>query len=129
MIKALWLEGGQVLFWVAVPLLLSGLYGLAVGPALFKGFQVALFGLNVAAGFLAGAQFPVANRLWLEGAASQGGQEGALYASDLAGAFLGSVLVSVVLVPVLGVVATCLLAAVIKVCSLGLFVVLGSRAA
>jgi spermidine synthase len=83
--------------------------------------------LNGAAGFLVGAQFPLANRLWLRGRDSQPGREGALYASDLIGAFLGSILASVLLIPVLGVLETCLLAALLKLCSLLLFATLSPR--
>jgi spermidine synthase len=114
----LWLEVALVLFWILVPLVLHGLYGHITDPALFKSVQVILFLLNALAGFLVGAQFPLANRLWLRGRAPRRGSEGALYASDLVGAFLGSILVSVLLIPVLGVLETCLLAALLKLCSL-----------
>jgi spermidine synthase len=112
-----------------VPLVLNGLYARITDPALFESVQVILFVLNALAGFLVGAQFPLANRLWLRGRESQRGREGALYASDLVGAFLGSILVSVLLIPVLGIVATCLLAAVLKLCSLLLFAALTWRSA
>jgi len=121
------LEGALVLFWILVPLILNGLYARSTPSALFRPAQVVLFLLNALAGFLVGAQFPLANRLWLKGRESQPGREGALYASDLAGAFLGSILVSVLLIPVLGIVETCLLAGTLKLCSLLLFAVLSPR--
>jgi spermidine synthase len=120
----LWLEVALVLFWLLVPLTLSGLYGSLAQPAPVEPVQVVLFLLNAGAGFLVGAQFPVANRLWLGARGSRQGGEGALYASDLAGAFLGSILVSVLLIPVLGILQTCLLAATLKVCSLLLYALL-----
>ncbi len=116
-----WLEVALVLFWILVPLVLNGLYVRLTHPALFKPVQVVLFLLNALAGFLVGTQFPLANRLWLRGREPRPGSEGALYASDLVGAFLGSILVSVLLIPVLGVLETCLLAAILKLCSLLLF--------
>lgn len=110
-------ELALVLFWVLVPLVLNALYSYRATPALFNSVQGVLLTLNVAAGFLVGAQFPLANRMWL----AEGGPQasaGFLYACDLAGAFLGSILVPVILIPVLGILETCLMAAVLKVCSL-----------
>jgi spermidine synthase len=121
------LEVALVLFWILVPLFLSGLYVRITGPALFRASQAALFLLNALAGFLVGAQFPLANRLWLRSRKSHQGREGTLYASDLVGAFLASILVSVLLIPVLGIVETCILAASVKLCSLLLFAALTPR--
>ena len=83
--------------------------------------------LNVLAGFLVGAQFPVANRTWLQDRESLGGSAGVLYACDLVGAFLGAVVVSVALVPALGILDTCLLAAMLKLGSLALVAILVLR--
>jgi spermidine synthase len=121
------LEVALILFWILVPLILGGLYVRITAPALFRAVQVILFLLNALAGFLVGAQFPLANRLWLRGRESQPGREGTLYASDLTGAFLASILVSVLLIPVLGIVETCVLAAIVKLCSLLLFATLTPR--
>jgi spermidine synthase len=110
-----------------VPLVLTGLYGQVADPELFRSVRVVMFLLNALAGFLVGAQFPVANRLWLRGRESKRGREGTLYASDLAGAFVASITVSVLLIPILGIPETCLLAAIVKVCSLLLFAALTPR--
>jgi spermidine synthase len=124
----LWLEAALILFWILVPLVLSGLYGRTAHPALFNRLQIVLFLLNALAGFLVGAQFPLANRLWLRDRGLRRGREGTLYASDLVGAFLGSIFVSVLLIPVLGILETCALAAILKLCSLLLFATLTPRA-
>jgi spermidine synthase len=121
------LELAIVLFWVLLPFLLSGAFSQFRPPWLFAAMQGMLFLLNALAGFLVGAQFPLANKIWLKGRESQRGTTGALYASDLVGAFLGAILVSVVLIPVLGIVATCLVAAILKVSSLVLVVTLTPR--
>ena len=110
-----------------MPLVLTGLSERITDPELLRPVQAVLFLLNALAGFLVGAQFPLANRLWLRDRESRRGREGTLYASDLAGAFLGSILVSVLLIPVLGIVETCFLAAIAKVCSLLLFTALTPR--
>ncbi len=83
--------------------------------------------MNVLAGFLVGSQFPLANKIWLAVRKDSSGTAGILYASDLAGAFLGSIVVSVVLIPVLGIAQTCLLAAVLKLSSLLMVLTLPSR--
>jgi spermidine synthase len=112
------LELALVLFWMLLPILLAVLYGRMAHPLVSTALQPILFLLNVLVGFLVGAQFPLANRVWLRDRKARKGTTGVLYASDLVGAFLGSVLVSVVLIPVLGIVATCLVAVVLKLCSL-----------
>jgi spermidine synthase len=122
------LEGALVLFWALLPVVLSGLYGRASHPLVFTSVQGILLLLNALAGFLVGAQFPLANRLWPGERDARRQREGVLYASDLVGAFVASILGSVFLIPILGIVATCLLAAVLKLCSLLLYATLGPRA-
>ena len=121
------LELALVLFWVLLPILLAALYGRMAHPLVSTALQPILFLLNALAGFLVGAQFPLANRVWLRDRKAQRGTTGVLYASDLVGAFLGSVLVSVVLIPVLGIVATCFVSVVLKLCSLLLVSILLPR--
>jgi spermidine synthase len=123
----LWLEAGLLLFWALLPAALKGLYGGMDHPLVSGSLQALLLFLNALAGFLVGSQFPLANRIWLEGRKSQGEAVGMLYACDLIGAFLGSILVSVVLIPVLGIVETCLLVAILKGVSLVLMLVLAPR--
>lgn len=69
-----------------------------------------LYGVNALAGFLVGLQFPAATGLL--GPSSR--VAGALYAADLAGAFLGALLTAAVLVPAVGVLGTCGLVALLK---------------
>jgi spermidine synthase len=89
--------------------------------------QVILLLLNTVAGFLVGSQFLLANEMLLREGEVGIGSVGFLYASDLFGAFLGSIAVSVVLIPVLGIINTCLLAALLKLGSLLLSVVLSEQ--
>jgi spermidine synthase len=110
------LDLALVLFWALLPGMLGALYAGITAPLANVSIPGALLLANAVAGFLVGAQFPLANKLWLASGESRGG--GALYAADLVGAFLGAVLVSVLLMPVLGIPATCLLAALLKLGSL-----------
>jgi len=121
------LELALVLFWLLLPIVLGTLYSHITHPLIFSSIQWLLLALNALAGFLVGSQFPLANKMWLKGREGLRGTTGALYASDLLGAFVGSVAVSVVLIPVLGILETCLLAAVLKLGSLLLVVSLPSR--
>jgi spermidine synthase len=121
------IELGLVLYWALVPITLYFLYANSMKSFVFTSTQGILLGLNAMGGFLVGSQFPLASRL-LEG--ENGEQKrsiGALYASDLIGAFLGSILVSVVLIPILGILATCMFVVVLKMCSLLLIVAFRSR--
>ncbi len=118
------LELALVLFWVLVPLALSTVYSRSTHPLIFSSIHWVLLATNALAGFLVGSQFPLANKMWLRGRDAGGG---VLYACDLLGAFLGSIIVSVALIPVLGIVETCLLAAVLKVGSLLMVTGLPSR--
>jgi len=121
------LELAIVLYWALLPVVLSTLYSRITHPLVFTSIQGILLLLNVLAGFLVGSQFPLANRMWLKGREDLKGTAGVLYACDLVGAFLGSIVVSVVLIPVLGILETCLLAAILKLGSLLLVVALPPR--
>ncbi len=121
------LELAIVLYWALLPVALSSLYSHIDHPLVFTSIQGILLFLNGLAGFLVGSQFPLANRMWLKGRGTLGGAVGLLYACDLVGAFLGSIVVSVVLIPVLGILETCLLAAILKLGSLLLVVTLTPR--
>jgi spermidine synthase len=113
-------EAALLAFWLVLPASLTLLYGetrklptlAAVGPALFL--------LNALAGFLVGAQFPLANRMYRDVQPGWRGAAGVLYALDLLGAFAAALLVSVALLPALGIVQTCLLVAMLKAGSLAL---------
>jgi spermidine synthase len=116
------LELALVLYWALLPVALGALYARINAPLMFLSIHGILLLLGALAGFLVGAQFPLANRLWLKDRGDRRGTAGLLYACDLVGAFLGSIVVSVFLVPVLGILETCLLVAMIKFISLLLVV-------
>jgi spermidine synthase len=109
------LELVMILYWILVPILLKSLFTHSEQPLVLTFSQGILLLLNAVGGFLVGAQFPLVNRMLL-----RGGEEraGLLYASDLVGAFLGSILVAVIFIPVLGILETCLLVALLKLGSL-----------
>jgi len=71
--------------------------------------------MSLAAGFLGGTHFPLANRLLLAQQEQVGRTAGALYAFDLLGSTLGSLLVGLVLIPVVGVLQSLAALALINV--------------
>lgn len=112
--KMLCLEGGLLIYWLALPPALTLLHSVAGQGRGFTAVGPALMALNALAGFLVGAQFPLGNRLYRRFYPHVVGTAGALYASDLIGACVASVVVSVVLLPALGIIQTCLLVAALK---------------
>jgi spermidine synthase len=73
--------------------------------------------LSFISGLLIGAQFPLANKLYLTDGKSITKAAGTLYAADLLGGWLGGVLGAVVLLPVLGLVGTCITVGLLKLTS------------
>jgi spermidine synthase len=110
-----WLEAGVA---VIGTLALLGSYLLdRSGPA------AALAGYGLLAlvtGFLLGAEFPIANRVYLDSAPDTAlvRTVGGLYSADLFGGVIGSLLVPVLLVPALGVLPTVLLVMLVKAASI-----------
>jgi len=88
-------------------------FGFLLMGSTFTVTQGLLLMLNVVGEFLVGSQFPLTNQLLLRDRDEKNGLVGVLYASDLVGAFLGSIIVSVILIPVLGILETCLLVAML----------------
>jgi spermidine synthase len=70
--------------------------------------------MSLVAGFLGGAHFPLANRLLLADREQVGQTAGALYAFDLLGSTLGSLLVGFLLIPVVGVVQSLVVLALLN---------------
>jgi len=120
--RLLGLEGALLAFWLALPAALTLLYGGMGGQHASAVVGPTLLLLNALAGFLVGAQFPLANEMYLRVHPELSGTAGALYAADLVGAFAAALLVSVALLPALGIVQTCLLVAALKAGSLALVV-------
>ena len=75
--------------------------------------------MAVLAGFVAGAQFPLANRVFQASRGSGVGRSaGLLEWADHMGGMAGAVLVAVILVPLAGVTGACLAVAVVKLISI-----------
>lgn len=89
--------------------------GNGVGFLLFKAMFLTL---SFISGFLTGAQFPLANKLYLKESGNLSRTAGLLYAADLLGGWLGGIAGAIVLLPVLGLTGTCITVALLKLTSL-----------
>lgn len=76
---------------------------------------IALFFIS---GLFAGAEFPLASKLYLKEGVKVGHASGALYSADLIGGWLAGMLGGVVFLPVLGFFNTCIVMVVLKLSSL-----------
>lgn len=97
---------------------------LLVGPLLsyigrFLGLNLCFifFISSAISGYLVGSEFPLANKIYSQNK-SYTKTSGILYALDLGGAWVAALVVSIALVPVIGILNTCLLLAVLKIISL-----------
>jgi spermidine synthase len=108
------LEAALFIFALVLPLIL-GLHYFKVNLFVLRGI---FFVLSVVAGFLAGTEFPLANKIYWKDKESIGYTAGSLYASDLIGACIGCLLVPAVFIPVMGILKTCLLVAFLKLSSI-----------
>lgn len=79
--------------------------------------RFAFLAISCLSGLLIGAQFPLANRMFLQRKGDVGRTAGILYAADLLGGWLGGVVGAVLLLPVLGLGGTCAVIAMLKIAS------------
>ncbi len=108
------LETALLLFAVALPIILS-LYNLGINQLLLRWI---FFFLSVLSGFLTGTEFPLANKIYWKDKDFIGQTAGAIYAADLIGSCIGCLLVPIAFIPVIGILKTCLLVALLKLSSL-----------
>ena len=65
-------------------------------------------------GFLIGYEYPLANKIYLRNKATVSESAGILYASDLAGGWIGGIAAALFLFPVLGLLQTCIIIGFLK---------------
>jgi len=99
---------GIAIYAAVLPFVLMGLGLLGGGLVSSVCAQVAVPFLTLILAFLVGMEFPLAGKVGFKGVASTAAT---LYTADFVGACLGAILVSTILIPVIGVVAVCLVTA------------------
>jgi len=99
------------------------LYSLIL-PVFFlkSGADILFPAMSVIAGFIGGAQFPLANSVLLEKGGNVGRIGGLSYGVDLLGSFFGAFFTGALLAPILGILKTCVAIAIINLAVLGLLV-------
>ncbi len=111
------IEAVIICFTILLPFILFvvNLYSGSQSALLF--FRILFMILSFISGLLVGAQFPLANKLYLKDSAGLSRTGGMLFAFDLLGGWLGGIIGAVVLLPVLGLTGTCITVALIKIAS------------
>jgi len=120
------LEMAVAVYAAVLPLVLIGLGGLG-GTAAAVASRVVIPLLALLLAVIVGMEFPLAGKVVLQRAGSSASREtdlravtataSRLYTADYLGAALGALLVSTLLIPIIGVIAVCLLAAGLNVLS------------
>jgi len=112
------LELAMILFSGTLPAIFLLFSPYLDSPAVFSFFRVIFLVLSFLSGLLIGAQFPLANKIYLKHSPDLSGTAGLLYGADLAGGWIGGLIGGVVLLPVLGLVQTCMAVVLLKMASL-----------
>ena len=122
--RLLCVEGGIILMAAGTALCLTHADALPTSTALqIYGLIIPLL---ITAGFLVGAEFPLAVRLVCSGEETETATAGAIYGADLLGGWLGGTLGGALLAQSLGLAPTCLLLALLK-CGSWLILKVGFR--
>ncbi len=91
--------------------LVIGVYSLILPLILPLNTDIFFLLLSIIAGFMTGAQFPLANKIYLGTKEEIGRVSGLTYGIDLLGGCCAALLAGILLIPILGISATCLLIA------------------
>ena len=116
-----------ICFSSALPFIFLVLYPYLDSPGAFLFLKVLFLIVAFISGFLIGAQFPLANKIYLQDDKGLSTTAGKLYSADLVGGWLGGVVGGVVLLPVLGLLGSCVVVVLLKLCSLTLLSVRGRQ--
>lgn len=119
------IELAIILFSLILPAVFFILHAYLDRPVVFFPLQIIFLLLSFLSGLLIGAEFPLANKIYLGGDSNLGKTAGLLYSADLFGGWIGGIIGGVVLLPVLGLLQTCMLVVMLKLSS---FLILASSA-
>jgi spermidine synthase len=86
-------------------------------PGTFVFLRVLFLLLSLSSGFLIGAQFPLANKLYLKDRQNLSKTAGLIYSLDLLGGWLGGIVGGVLLLPILGLFGSCMVVVLLKLSS------------
>jgi spermidine synthase len=106
-----------VVFAIGLPLVLVAVHTGAETERAFTLFRVLFLLVSLVSGVLVGGQFPLANRIVLDGGGGMSETAARLYTADLLGGWVGGIIGGVMLLPILGLTGTCLLVGMLKAIS------------
>jgi spermidine synthase len=112
-----------ICFSLGLPFIFLMLHPYLGSPEVFPILKILFLVISFIGGFLIGAQFPLANQVYLKYERSLSKTAGMLYSSDLLGGWLGGIVGSVVLLPVLGLLGSCVVVVLLKLSSFVVIVV------
>ena len=116
-----------IFFSSALPFIFLVLYPYLDSPGAFVFLKALFLIFSFISGLLIGAQFPLANKIYLKNDKGLSSTAGALYSSDLLGGWLGGIVGGVVLLPVLGLLGSCVVVVLLKLCSFTILTVHGRQ--
>ncbi len=87
-------------------------------PTAFFFLKALFLVLSFVGGLLIGVQFPLSNKIYLKNSTNLSRTAGFLYSCDLLGGWMGGIVGGVFLLPVLGLLGTCIVVALLKLSSL-----------
>jgi spermidine synthase len=111
-------------FSLVLPIIFLILNPYLGSPGVFLSLKILFLVISFICGFLIGAQFPLANKIYLKDNPDFSETTGILYSSDLLGGWLGGIVGGMVLLPILGLLGSCIVVFLLKLSS---FVIITTR--
>jgi spermidine synthase len=108
------LEGAITIYLLVILICLFTIQVIIKIDMLYSLVPYFILALNFICGSFVGAQFPIANKLYMKNQAAYTQTAGLIYASDLIGAWAGGILITLILIPIRGVIETTIILVVIK---------------
>ena len=112
------IELAIVLFSGILPVIFLLFHPYLDRPIVFFLLQIVFLVLSCLSGLLVGAQFPLANKIYLGSSPNLSRTAGLLYSADLLGGWVSGIFGGVVLLPVLGLLGSCIVVVMLKLSSL-----------
>ncbi len=111
------IESAIIIFAFGLPFIFLAVHPRLDSAVMFVLVRILFIATLFISGLLIGAQFPLANRIYLENSKNFSSTAGLFYGVDLLGGWLGGIAGGVVLLPVLGLTGACMAVVLLKLSS------------